>query len=63
VVKIDPFYFRPNEVDVLWGDASKAERELGWKPKVTLHEMVNEMMTHDLSLSRDEAILNKYSNE
>ena len=63
VVKIDPFYFRPNEVDVLWGDASKAERELGWKPKVTLSEMVNEMMTHDLSLSRDEAILNKYSNE
>ncbi|MBQ4830267.1 GDP-mannose 4,6-dehydratase [Alteromonas sp. MMG017] len=63
VVKIDPFYFRPNEVDVLWGDASKAERELGWKPKVTLDEMVNEMMTHDLSLSRDEAILNKYSNE
>ncbi|AMJ86896.1 MULTISPECIES: GDP-mannose 4,6-dehydratase [Alteromonas] len=63
VVKIDPFYFRPNEVDVLWGDASKAERELGWKPKVTLNEMVNEMMTHDLSLSRDEAILNKYSNE
>ena len=63
VVKIDPFYFRPNEVDVLWGDASKAERELGWKPKVTLNEMVNEMMTHDLSISRDEAILNKYSNE
>lgn len=63
VVKIDPYYFRPNEVDVLWGDATKAEKVLGWKPKISLEEMVAEMVTHDLSLARDEAILKKYSHD
>ncbi|SEA44453.1 GDP-mannose 4,6-dehydratase [Alkalimonas amylolytica] len=63
LVRVDPFYFRPNEVDVLWGDASKAERILGWKPKISLEQMVEEMVGHDLSLARDEAILKKYSNE
>ncbi|WP_394221927.1 GDP-mannose 4,6-dehydratase [Alteromonas gracilis] len=60
VVRIDPYYFRPNEVDVLWGDASKAERELGWKPSIGLKEMVSEMMLNDLSLARDESILNEH---
>lgn len=60
VVKIDPYYFRPNEVEVLWGDASKAERELGWKPTTSLQEMVDEMVFHDLGLARDEALLKKY---
>ncbi|WP_334027389.1 GDP-mannose 4,6-dehydratase [Alteromonas sp. P256] len=63
VVRIDPYYFRPNEVDVLWGDASKAERKLGWKPSISLKDMVEEMVLHDLSLARDEAILNKYRND
>jgi len=63
VVRIDPYYFRPNEVDVLWGDASKAERVLGWKPVIGLQEMVSEMVTHDLALSRDEAILNKHRHD
>lgn len=63
VVRIDPYYFRPNEVDVLWGDASKAENKLGWKPSISLKEMVEEMVLHDLSLARDEAILNKYRND
>lgn len=63
VVRVDPYYFRPNEVEVLWGDASKAERILGWKPKISLEQMVEEMVQHDLALARDEAILKKYSNE
>lgn len=53
VVKIDPYYFRPNEVDVLWGDATKAENELGWTPKISLEEMIKEMIDNDMILSKN----------
>jgi GDPmannose 4,6-dehydratase len=49
VVAIDPQYFRPAEVDLLIGDASKAERELGWKPKVSFTTLVEMMVDHDLA--------------
>ncbi len=49
-VKEDPRYFRPAEVDLLIGDASKAQRELGWKPRVTFKELVREMVEADLAL-------------
>jgi GDPmannose 4,6-dehydratase len=48
VIKIDPKYYRPAEVDLLLGDASKAERELGWKAKTDLQELVRIMMRYDL---------------
>jgi GDPmannose 4,6-dehydratase len=48
IVRIDPRYFRPAEVDTLLGDASKARRKLGWKPRVKLGELVREMMQADL---------------
>ena len=48
VVAIDPNYFRPTEVDLLIGDATKARKELGWEPKYTLEEMVKEMVRSDL---------------
>ncbi len=48
LIKIDPRYFRPAEVDLLSGDASKARRELGWQPKVGFKELVNMMVVHDL---------------
>ena len=48
VVAIDPNYFRPTEVDLLIGDATKAKKKLGWEPKYTLKEMVKEMVTNDL---------------
>jgi GDPmannose 4,6-dehydratase len=48
VVKIDPRYYRPSEVDFLCGDAAKAERVLGWKPKTTLKELVKIMVQYDL---------------
>ena len=48
VVAIDPEYFRPTEVDLLIGDASKAKQKLGWQPKITLAEMVREMVASDL---------------
>ena len=48
LVEVDRRYFRPTEVDLLLGDASKAKRELGWSSKVTLPELVREMMENDL---------------
>ena len=48
VVRIDPRYFRPTEVETLLGDASKAEENLEWKPEITFSEMVGEMVRFDL---------------
>jgi GDPmannose 4,6-dehydratase len=48
LVKIDPRYFRPTEVDLLLGDATKAKEQLGWVPTTTLQEMVEEMVFEDL---------------
>ncbi len=60
VIKIDPRYFRPCEVETLLGDPSKASRELGWNATITLEELVNEMIQEDLSLAKQEVlILNK----
>ena len=50
LVKVDPRYFRPTEVDLLLGDASKAQRELGWKAETTFTELVAEMVQSDLEL-------------
>lgn len=51
-VKIDPRYYRPTEVDLLIGDASKAKRVLGWEPKMSFHELVTTMVREDLDLER-----------
>ncbi len=53
-VKFDSRYLRPTEVDLLIGDASKAERKLGWKPKVRFKELVKIMVKHDLDLAERE---------
>ena len=47
VVKINERYFRPTEVDELLGDSTKAYEKLGWKPKITLEELVHEMIEND----------------
>ncbi len=49
LISIDPAYFRPTEVDLLLGDPSKAERELGWKARTTLGELVREMVAADMA--------------
>jgi GDPmannose 4,6-dehydratase len=54
VVRIDAQYFRPTEVDLLIGDASKAHKKLGWKPKTSFAELVKQMMTGDLAIARRE---------
>ncbi|MDX3912607.1 MAG: GDP-mannose 4,6-dehydratase [Pseudosphingobacterium sp.] len=59
VVKVDPTYFRPTEVDLLIGDATKAQTKLGWKPKYNLESLVADMMESDLHLMRKEEYLKK----
>ncbi|MDO9563869.1 MAG: GDP-mannose 4,6-dehydratase, partial [Bradyrhizobium sp.] len=54
VVRIDPTYFRPTEVDLLIGDASKARDKLGWTPKTTFAQLVSEMVAGDLAIARRE---------
>ncbi|MGI8654631.1 MAG: GDP-mannose 4,6-dehydratase [Pyrinomonadaceae bacterium] len=53
-VEIDPRYYRPTEVDLLLGDATKARHKLGWKPKVSFKELVRLMVANDLKLAEQE---------
>ena len=57
VVRIDPRYFRPTEVNELLGDASKAKKKLGWKPKITLETLVEEMINSDKEEALRESLL------
>lgn len=57
VIRVDPRYFRPTEVETLLGDPTKAREKLGWVPKTTLHQLVREMVCEDLkSAERDELV-------
>jgi GDPmannose 4,6-dehydratase len=57
IIKVDPRYFRPTEVETLLGDPSKAKAKLGWSPKTTFQELVTEMVREDLrSAERDELV-------
>lgn len=57
IVRVDPRYFRPTEVETLLGDASKARKKLGWKPKISFKSLVEEMARSDLRLAqRDVAV-------
>jgi GDPmannose 4,6-dehydratase len=57
VVRVDPRYFRPTEVDTLLGDASKARRELGWRPEIGFEQLVREMADSDLKLAERDALI------
>ena len=59
VIKIDQRYFRPTEVETLLGDPSKARKELGWTPKITLEELISEMIKKDKEEAQKESLLNK----
>jgi GDPmannose 4,6-dehydratase len=54
IVKVDPRYFRPAEVNTLLGNFKKAKSKLGWKPKISFNELVSEMVSEDLKLARQE---------
>jgi GDPmannose 4,6-dehydratase len=59
LVRVDPRYFRPTEVDTLLGDASKAREKLGWTPEVSFPELVAEMVESDLDLAKRDALVAK----
>jgi len=61
LVRVDPAYFRPTEVDLLIGDASKARAQLGWTPKTSFAELVEEMVASDLALAKREAAIASYA--
>jgi GDPmannose 4,6-dehydratase len=57
IVRIDPRYFRPTEVETLLGDPSKAKQKLGWVPEISAQEMCTEMVAHDLAEAKKHALL------
>lgn len=57
IIKIDPRYFRPAEVETLLGDATKAKEKLGWVPEITVQEMCAEMIAEDLKITQKQAFL------
>jgi len=60
VMRIDPRYFRPAEVETLLGDPSKAKEKLGWEPEITAREMCAEMVAADLEIARRHALLKRH---
>ena len=60
-IEIDPRYFRPTEVNLLLGDASKAKDVLGWTPSTSCEELARLMVEHDLELAQQEAIAASHS--
>jgi GDPmannose 4,6-dehydratase len=60
VVRVDPRYFRPTEVETLLGDASKARQKLGWVPEISLDLMIQEMVDLDLEEARKQALLRQF---
>jgi GDPmannose 4,6-dehydratase len=63
IVKIDPRYFRPTEVETLLGDPSKAKTDLGWIPEITAQDMCKEMVANDLAQAKQHALLKKHGYE
>ncbi|HEY2419703.1 MAG TPA: GDP-mannose 4,6-dehydratase [Steroidobacteraceae bacterium] len=60
VIKIDPRYFRPTEVETLLGDASKARDKLGWVPETDFQTLVTEMVTQDMELAKRDAVMARH---
>jgi GDPmannose 4,6-dehydratase len=60
IIRIDPRYFRPTEVETLLGDPSKAKARLGWVPEITLDEMIQEMVAVDMAEAKKQALLKQY---
>ncbi|MEI6572404.1 MAG: GDP-mannose 4,6-dehydratase [Alphaproteobacteria bacterium] len=57
IIRVDPRYFRPTEVETLLGDASRAKAELGWEPKISTKDMCREMIVNDLQIAKKKALL------
>jgi GDPmannose 4,6-dehydratase len=59
IIRIDPRYYRPTEVETLLGDPTKAKQKLGWVPEITAQEMCAEMVAHDLAQTKPHVLLKK----
>jgi GDPmannose 4,6-dehydratase len=59
IVRIDPRYFRPTEVETLLGDASKARSKLGWSADITFEDLVKDMVASDLTLAQRDALMDR----
>ena len=60
IVSVDSRYFRPSEVETLLGDPSKAKNILGWEAKISLEEMVKEMMQNDILIAKREQLVKEH---
>ena len=60
IIKVDPRYFRPTEVDTLLGNSTKAKEKLNWTPKITFNQLVKEMVDNDLKFAKNDAKNIKY---
>ena len=60
IIRIDPRYFRPAEVETLLGDPTKAKEKLGWVPEINLREMCSEMVLADLKIAKTHSLLKKH---
>lgn len=63
IVKVDPRYFRPAEVETLLGDPTKAKEQLGWEPEISVRQMCAEMVANDLDKAKRHALLKKHGHE
>ena len=63
IVRVDPRYFRPAEVETLLGDPSKAKDKLVWVPEITVEKMCAEMVAHDLDVAKCHALLKSYGHD
>ena len=63
IVRIDPRYFRPAEVETLLGDPSKAKEKLGWTPDITVQQMCAEMVAEDLKVAQRHALLKQHGHD
>ena len=59
IVKVDPRYYRPTEVETLLGDPAKAKQKLGWTPKITLPELIKEMVDADYMAARRDSLVKR----
>jgi GDPmannose 4,6-dehydratase len=59
IIKVDPRYFRPTEVETLLGDASKAKDKLNWYPKISFNQLVKEMVNEDLKMAKNDQLINR----
>ena len=63
IVRIDPQYFRPAEVETLLGDPTNAKQKLGWEPELTVQQMCEEMVSEDLKTAKRHALLKEHGYE